>query len=173
MVSIQPISSAAESALIYELEQISFLGTNPLTATTPDSSGSNTPSLRGKRLYNALRRLRERKFPAVLSSLSNTQIQVVHRTETNDPTKPLDISYLRESEYVYAAVLGPSAEALERGFVTKDDYEVIVAAQSLATELDSSDSIVIDGAEFDIIAIRGYPQHPDPVAYKFWIKRAS
>lgn len=171
MISSQPLSSSAIAALIWELNALDALGPNPLEVA--DSDASNTPAVAGKRLARALDRLRSRGLPKTLQSLNTSRITVVRRTRTSTADNPLGSTYVVTTEYVYAAVIGASAESLERGFLSIQDYEVIIAAQALTTPLTESDAIRIDGSDYDIIGIRGYPQVPSPVAYRYWLKKAS
>lgn len=172
MTSINPLSSAAASALIYELQTLpDGFGDSPIGSVV--SSDTDTPGVSGKRLAKALARLRTRTFPLVMQALSSSQIEVVRRVRgsvAGDPLATRDISTLQA---VNAAVMGPSAENMATGLLQVGDLEVIVAANELTSPLTTRDAVRIDGIDYGVVGIQGYPQVPAPVAYRYMLKKAA
>lgn len=171
--SVQPLSTAAASSLIHELESVEiFLGASPIgaTGTTPNITQN---ALAGKFLAKVLDRLRSRILPAMLSSLNRTEITVTRSTRTDVAGDPLGSSYIESTETVYAAIIGPSAESMENGFLQEGDFEAIIAANDLTAPLEKNSTVTIASVDYDVVAIRGYPQVPNPVAYRYWLKKVA
>lgn len=172
MSSVQPISSAAISALIWELESNAdaVFGASPIGASVVTPA---TPVPSGRRLYRAMSRLRTKTLPKVIASMNTEQTTFVRRTEVADPSDPLSIQFVSTTEDVYAYVFGASDQSLEKGFLSISDFEVIVAAHDLSAPLTERDAVRIDGKDHDIIGIIPYPKFPDPIAYRYLVKRAA
>lgn len=172
-MSVQPLSAASLSALVWELEQDAeaVFGPSPIGEDSNPPSASPIPY--GGRLYRAMRRLQTRTFPNVLASLNTTQLTLIHRTETPDVSDPLYVTVTSTSETVNGYIFGPSDESLEKGLISVSDFEVIVAANDLASPMDEGDSVQIDGKPHDIVGIVPYPKFPLTVAYRFLAKRAA
>lgn len=171
MSAIQPISSAAFSALIWELESDaeSVFGDSPIGA---DAAPAETiPS--GKRLLRAMTRLRTKRLPAVIASMNTSETTFVRRTTVVDGSDPLSVNQTLVTETAFAYIHGPSDESLERGNVSIADYEVVVAAYDLTAPLTEKDAVRIDGRDHDIIEIIPYPVFPSPIAYRYRVKRAA
>lgn len=168
--SVQPLTGSAASALIHELESVeSVLGANPFNAALP----ADGLAITGKRISRAMARLRGRTLPVMLRSMNTTEITVSRSVRADVESDPLGSSFTTTSETVYAAVLGPTAETMANGFLQESDFEVIVAASDLAEPLDKNSIITIASVDYDVIAMRGYPQVPEPVAYRYWLKKVA
>lgn len=171
-LSVQPLSSAAFSSLIWELDNGNYeaiFGANPI------EEGGDPPTVEAElalgRLASALAFLRNKVIPRVINSLNTSQITLVHRTQSSVSGDPLGRSFTEETETIYAVIAGPTTESLEKGLLDISDYEVLVPAYTLDTPLTEEDGVRIGGLEYDIVAIQAYPKVPDPVAYRYWCKR--
>lgn len=170
MSSVQPLSSAAASALVFELEttQSSVYGTNPLTG---GAATATAPF--GGRLSRGLARFRESTLPRVMASLSTSSITVQRAFTSTDEADPLARRFVTTSAAVNALVLGPTTDTLNQGWLSVGDYEVVVAAKDFGEELTTKDSVVIGSLVYDVVKSQGYPQVPEPVAYRYWCKRVE
>lgn len=170
--SVQPVSSAAMSALIWELDS----GAEDIFGPSPigDTSNPSTPGIgaRGK-LARVLQMLRRRVLPRVVQSMNMSKITIIYRTRIGDPDDPLASQESTATAEVFAVVSGPTAENLENGFLSVSDYEVLIPAISLNFPLDESDSIEIDTVKHDIVGFQAHPKTPAAVAYRYMIKRAA
>lgn len=170
--SVQPISSAAFSSLIWELESASasaLYGASPLQSGEGESAN---PVLIG-RLSKVLSFMREKVIPRVWSSINTSEITIVRRSEAAISGDALGVRWIETTETLYCIVSGPTTETLEKGLLEMSDYEVVIPANTLGTVLNEKDAIIIGGVYHDIVAIQGYPKVPNPVAYRFWCKRAA
>lgn len=169
--SVQPLSSASLSALIWELENdaVSVFGSSPIGA----ESSANTTVASGKRLYRAMRRLRNKRLPAVIASMNTTETTFVRRLEVADESDPLAVRFISTTESAFSYIFGPSEENMEKGFLSVSDYEVIVAANDLSAALTEKDAVRIDGRDHDIVGVIPYPKFPFPIAYRLLVKRAA
>lgn len=168
--SVQPNSSAALSALVWELEANAenVFGPSPI-----DASSSVESPARG-RLYRAMTRLRTRTLPSVIASMNTSKTTFVRRSASIDDSDPLAVTQITTTEAAYAYIFGPSEGALEKGFLSVSDFEVIVAANDLpGGALSERDAVRIEGRDHDIVGIIPYPKFPAPVAYRLMVKRAA
>lgn len=173
MSSIQPISSAAFSSLIWELDE----GAEALYGESPISEGGDPPSVETEmvlgRLAGALSFLRTRVVPRVMNSLNTSPITLVHRSEASVSGDPLGRSHTLTTETIYGTIAGPSHDDLESGLMSKADYRVLVPAYTLDSLMTEEDAVRIDGLDYDITRLQGHPKTPSPVAYSFIAKRVA
>ncbi len=168
--SVHPYSGSAFSALIWEFDpNAAALGANPIGAQPP----SVEQPIIAKRLARALQTLRERIIPRVWNSLNLSMVNVIHRSEANISGDPLGKRNVETSEEIYVVVGGPTAEMLEKGLLTVDDYECIIPTFTLNARLTEEDAIEIDGIYYDIVGVQDLPKIPDPVAYRYQLKRVA
>ena len=170
--SVQPISSAAMSSLLWEIDSGSATA---LYGASPFSSGegaSGDPVLIG-RLSKAIAFLRDKVVPRVWGSLNVSEITVVRRSEAAIEGDALGVRWIEVSDTVYAVISGPTTETLERGLLETSDYEVLIPANILGTPLTENDAVVIDSAHFDVVGVQAHPKVPNAVAYRYWCKRAA
>lgn len=168
--SVQPISSAAMSALIQELESGSSALFGDPFAFTPVPSPSAGVSLR---LARVLAKLRTSTLPMVVRSMNLSKVKVIWRSRVvPDDDDPLAVRYSTSESDVFAVVAGPSADDLDEGFMAASDYWALIPAANLQFNLDENDAIEIDGAIHDIVRIQAHPKTPPAVAYRYMCKRA-
>lgn len=170
--SVQPISSSAMSALLWELENgnaEALYGASPFGLAEGDSS----PPIMVGRLARVLAFMRDRVVPSVMRSLNTSQITVIRRNKVSISDDPLGVRWVEAAQTIYAVISGPTAESLERGLLDISDYEVLIPANTLGTSLTDKDALQIGGVYHDVVAIQGYPKVPAPVAYKYCCKRAA
>ena len=169
--SVQPITSAAMSALIWELD----LNANAVAVFGPTPIGGQPAAPTGQmllgRLAGVLEVLRERVVPNVFNSLNRSQITIVHRAESSVAGDPLGVKYTETGEDIYAVISGPTTETLERGLLDISDYEVLIPAHTLGTIITENDGFIIDSIFYDVVSVQAYPKVPDPVAYRYFAKR--
>ena len=168
--SIQPYTSAAFSSLVWEFDpNASALGANPISAQPP----SVEQPIIAKRLARALQTIRERIIPRVWNSLNLSMINVIHRSTANIAGDPLGKRTVETKEAIYVVIGGPTAEMLEKGLLTVDDYECIIPTFTLNSKLTEEDAIEIDGIYYDIVGVQDLPKVPDPVAHRYQLKRVA
>lgn len=169
--SINPISGAAFSSLIFEIENnvSALFGPSPLdyTPTAPEQE------MALGRLSSALAFLRDRVVPRVFNSLNTSQITIIRRSESAVAGDPLGKVRSETADTVYAVISGPTSESLERGLLDVSDYEVLIPAYTLGAPLTEEDAIKIDDVNYDIVGIQGHPKVPSPVAWRYWCKRVA
>ena len=162
--SLQPISTAAMSGLIQELEAGSSALFGDPFATTPAYPG-DVPHM-GK-LARVLRKLREKTIPLVIRSMNMAEITVVYRSRVGKPEDPLGSRFSTSSLDLYAAVSGPTEETMAQAWKVTPMYDVLIPAVFLTYPLDENDGVTLDGTTYDVIGIQAYPQTPPPVAYRY------
>ena len=169
--SVQPYTATAFSALIWEFDpNASALGPNPIGAQPPMVE----QPIIAKRLARALQTLRERIIPRVWNSLNLSMVNVIHRSEANiSGSNGLGKRTVETSEAIYVVIGGPTAEMLEKGLLTVDDYECIIPCFTLNARLTEEDAIEIDGIYYDIVGVQDLPKVPEPVAYRYQLKRTA
>ena len=171
--STNPISAAAYSALVWEIENNAeaIFGANPI------NDGGNPPSVETEmvlgRLASVMSLLRTKVVPRVMNSLNTSQITLVHRSESAVAGDPLGKTNTLTTETIYATISGPSHEDLEKGLMSVSDYRVLVPAYTLGTLMNEDDAVRIDGIDYDITRLQAHPKTPDPVAYSFIAKRVT
>jgi hypothetical protein len=169
--SIQPLSSAPTSGLVWEIDagSTSLFGDTPWSDTEPEPVFPT-----GGRLSKRLAYLRQKAVPRMIASLNTSQVTVIYRgARTQDANDPLATSYTTTQRSAYAVVVGPTADSLERGLLSASDYEVIIAANDLPTPLGPLDSIILDGVAHDVVEARGHPRVPGPVLWRYLVKRVA
>jgi hypothetical protein len=173
--SVQPLSSSAFASLIWEIDQnAEALGPSPLNV----GDDVITPAIPARlcRFASALKLLREKVVPHVWQCLHESATQkvtVIRRTEANVSGDPLGKTTIRTSEDHYVVISGPTTESMERGLLDMSDYEVLIPAHTLQMSLTEEDAIRIDGIDHDIVGIQSHPKSPNPVAWRYWCKRAA
>lgn len=171
--SIQPVSSAAFSALVWDLDN----NAEAIFGASPVNDGGNPPSVESEmvlgRLAGALSFIRRRVVPRVMNSLNTSELTLVHRSEANVSGDPLGKQYVITTELIYGTIAGPSHDDLETGLMSKADYRVLVPAYTLDTYMTEEDAVRIDGIDYDITRLQAHPKAPDPVAYSFIAKRVA
>ena len=170
MPSIQPVSTAALAALVWEIDEGAedVFGANPIDDSGSSSSG-DVGAQNGK-LARVMSLLRDRIVPSVVASLNTSSVTIVRRTKSYDSATSISSSWVVSTETVDAIISGPSAEALEQGLLSISDYEVLIPANSAAV-LDETDAVRIDGKDYDVVRIQHHPHTPPAVAYKYMVKR--
>lgn len=165
-----PVSGDPISALIWELGvSTAAFGSSPLGQESASVTGI---AATGGTLAPAVARAR-RQVTRAIGQLSTSTVTIVRSTPIYDQSDPFGQTNAETVEQVKAYVTGPSAEALENGFLSAGDYEVLIAANSLETSLTENDRIRIGGNDFAIVGIRNYPTYPDPIACKYYCKRVA
>lgn len=172
MSAIQPVSSAPLSGLIWELDSGADLvfGDSPFDAspTTPPASAAF-----GKKLASVFDYLRSTVWPAIMDSANMTQIQIIYRSQTIDPSDVLNVTTVETSFDIYGTITGASAKNIERGFVIATDFECLVAADDLSwVPTARRDAVRFDGVTYDIVGVLPCPNIPSPVGYRFFLRRA-
>lgn len=172
MSSTQPTSSAPLSALIWDIDADAeaVFGDSPynFVATPPPSS-----SAFGKKLASVMDYMRQTIWPAIFDSLNLTQIQVIYKSQSIDPSDVLNVTTVETSFDVYGAVMGASAKNIERGLVIASDFECLIAADDLTTVPTAKrDAIRVGGVNYDVIGVLPCPQVPPAVGYRFFLRRA-
>ena len=169
--AVQPISSAAFSSLIWELDN----NAEAVFGASPINVGGDPPSVETEmvlgRLAGAMSFLRTKVVPRVMNSLNTTTIVLVHRSESAVAGDPLGRSYTSTTETIYGTIAGPSHDDLETGLMSKSDYRVLVPAYTLGSEMTEEDAVRIGGLDYGIMRLQAHPKHPSPVAYSFIAKR--
>lgn len=170
MSAIQPISSAAMSSLIWEIDPD---GAEALFGPSPLESGGSGGSPLTGRIARVLALLRDSVIPRVWRSANTSEVTIVRRYDSALADDPLGVRYITTTEDLYAVISGPTVESMESGLLEVSDYEVLIPQSTLGTQLSTSDAIQIDGIECDIVGIRAHPKIPIPVAYRYLCKRAA
>jgi hypothetical protein len=172
--SIQPLSSAAFMSLIWEIDPnaSAALGQSPINTETTEPTEPEVEMALG-RFASALKFLREKVVPRVINSMNTSQITVIHRSEGAVAGDPLGVARSETPEEIYAVIAGPTTESLERGLLDVSDYEVLIPSFTLDAPLTEEDAIQIDSIYYDIVGIQAYPKVPEPIAYRYWCKRAA
>ena len=172
--SVQPWSSAAFSSLIWEIDNnaSAVFGASPINTSTTEPTEPEVEMALG-RFASALAFLREKVVPRVINSLNTSQITVIHRSEGAVAGDALGVARSETEEDIYAVISGPTTESLERGLLDVSDYEVLIPSHTLDAPLTEEDAIKIDNIDYDVVGIQAHPKVPDPVAYRYWCKRAA
>lgn len=174
MSSTEPLSSAAISALIWDMDASpaveALFGDSPYNVVpTPPPSYS----LFGKKLASVFDYMRQKVWPAIMDSANLTQIQVIYKSQSIDPSDVLNVTTVENSFDVYGTITGAQAKNIERGLIIASDYECLVAADDLITVPTAKrDGIRMDGVTYDIIGVLPCPQVPPAVGYRFFLRRA-
>ena len=174
MSSVGTVSSGSLSALVHEIEGDAVgnqFGTNPITA----SGSSGSAAIPVGRYGRWLNRMRTRVIPRLFAEANTDleQIQLILNLRVKDGRNSLSYTNSTAIQTIDAVVTGPSAEMLERGFLSASDYEVMVAANDITVGISEKHRVKFDNAVFSIVDIRPIPRRPYAVAYKFGIKRAA
>lgn len=173
MTSTEPLSSAALSSTIWDLDPNAYLifGDSPYNYVAPAAPSA---SLFGKKLASALDHVRYTIWPAVFDSLNLTQIQIIYRSQTIDPTDVLNVTTVETSYDVNGVIVGASARNIERGLVIASDFECLVSAADLQSAPSARrDAVRYNGANYDIIGVLPCPSVPPVVGYRFFLRRAA
>lgn len=170
MSSIQPLSTAAFSALIWEIDPT---GAEALYGPAPFGTSGVSPTL--GRLAAVLELVRTRILPQVVASMNTSEIVIVRRgvVALDADNDPLGVRYSSTTQTLKAVIAGPTVESMEAGLLEKSDYEVLIPVHTLSGALATSDAIRIDYIDHDIVGIRAHPKTPSPVAYRYLCKRAA
>lgn len=173
MTSTEPLSSAALSATVWDLNETgtaTVFGDSPynFVATPPPSSTAF-----GKTLASVFDYLRQTVWPAVMDSANLTQIQVIYKSQTVDPSNRLLVTTSETSLDVYGTVTGASQKNIERGLVVATDFECLIAAGHLTNVPAKNDAIRVAGTNYDIIGVLPCPQVPPAIGYRFFLRRAA
>jgi len=170
-LSVQPISSAAFSALIWEIDD----NAEAVFGASPIEDGGDPASVESQmvlgRLAGAISFLKRRVVPRVMNSLNTSQLTLVHRSESSVLGDPLGKSHTLTTELIYGTIAGPSHDDLTTGLMSKADYRVLVPSYTLSSAMNEDDGIRIDGIDYDITRLQAHPKMPNPVAYSFIAKR--
>ena len=172
MSGTEPLSSAALSSMIWDLDGASaeaLFGDSPYDAlVTPPASSAAF----GKKLASVLDYMRQTVWPAIMDSANLTQIQVIYKSKSIDPTDILNVTTTETSFDVYGIVMGASQKNIERGLIVATDFECLIAAGHLNNVPAKDDAIRVAGTNYDIIGVLPCPQVPPAVGYRFFLRRA-
>lgn len=174
MSSIGTISGGGISSLIHEVEGDAVgnqFGANPIV----ESERFDSVPIPVGRYGRWLHRMRTRVIPRLFAEANTDveQIQLILNVRVKDGRNSLSYKNSTALQTIDAVVTGPSAEMLERGFLSASDYEVMVPAKNITVGISEKHRVKFDNAVFSIIDIRPVPRRPYPVAFKFGIKRAA
>jgi len=162
--SVQPISTAAMSGLIQELEAGSSAFFGDPFAGVPAYPGDDG---RIGKLARVMRKLREKTLPFVVRSINLSRITVVNRSRVGDPDDPLASRYSTCDAQIYAAVSEPTPEIMAQQWRATPKYEVLIPAVFLTYPLDENDGVTLDGTTYDIVGLQTFPHTPPAVAYRY------
>lgn len=172
MTSTEPLSSAALSATIWDMETTldAVFGDSPynFVVTPPPSSTAF-----GKTLASVYDYMRQTIWPAIMDSANLTQIQIIYKSQAVDATDILNVTTSETSLDIYGVVTGASAKNIERGLVIASDFECRIAAGHLTTiPTAKRDAIRVNGTNYDVIGVRPCPQVPPAIGYVFFLRRS-
>lgn len=172
MTSTEPLSSTALSATIWDIDPNAYLlfGDSPYNSvvTPPPSS-----TVFGKKLASVMDYMRYTIWPAIFNSLNLTQIQIIYRSQSIDPSDVLNVTTVEMALDIYGVIMGPSAKNIERGLLIASDFECLVAANDLTSAPTAKrDAVRYNGVNYDIIGVLPCPSVPPVVGYRFFLRRA-
>lgn len=172
MTSTEPISSTAISSTIWDIDASAdtLFGDSPynFVSTPPPSS-----SAFGKTLASVFDYMRQTIWPSIFNSANLTQIQIVYRSQSIDPTDILNVTTVETTFDIYGTITGASVKNIERGLVMASDFECLVAAYDLTTVPTAKrDGVRYNSVNYDIIGILPCPSMPPAVGYRFFLRRA-
>lgn len=172
MTSTEPLSSTAISSTIWDIDANAdvLFGDSPYNYSyTPPPSAS----LFGKTLASVYDYMRQTIWPSIMDSANTTQIQVVYKSQSVDPSDVLNVTTVETTFDVYGVVTGASAKNIERGLVVATDFECRIAAYDLTTVPTARrDAVRVGGVNYDIVGILPCPNVPSPIGYVFFLRRA-
>ena len=165
MASVSAYSTTAFSALVWELEDGSVFGADPLEATVEEST---TPGA----LDRAAKRIRDTVLPRLMKSLNPSDIELLRTAYIDDESDPLAPTLTTTSDQFKGFVVGPSIKNGVRSMTVEADLEVLIPASEVASAPDVDDAIRIDGVNYAIVEVRHIPRVPAAVAYRCGMRKA-